>query len=58
MGELVPLADYLAAREAQRLYTCPQCPYRQGCEDAGERLWCDPEPDLNLRLVPPPDIIA
>lgn len=63
MGDLVPLADFQAARDAiaeHLRHTCRSCPFRKGCEDAGEGLWCDddPEPDVPLRLTTPPDIVA
>lgn len=60
MGDLIPLAEYRATRDAIRFQTCPDCPHRAGCEAARDGLWCvdQPEPNLRLRSLGPPDIIA
>lgn len=42
---------------------CEGCPVRGACREVRECQWGetfddDPEPDITLRLVPPPDIVA
>lgn len=40
--------------------TCRSCPIRGACREVRECQWPapDPEPDITLRLVEPPDIVA
>lgn len=55
-GPLTPCA-------VQPVTTCDDCPARTSCRVAGSCQWGtgaapDVAPDVNLRLVEPPDIIA
>lgn len=66
MGDLIPMADHAAARDALRIAAdtaapwCEGCPVRVACREVREchAFGDDPEPDIVLHLVEPPDIIA
>lgn len=46
-------------RAGRAIETCDDCPTRSSCRAAGHCQWGDDvAPDLGLRLVEPPDIIA
>lgn len=68
MGDLVPLADYVgdpdsgtpwfrAAPDTDGWAPCAGCLIRGACREVRE---CQdvPPPELHLRPVPPPDIVA
>ncbi|MFJ8719761.1 hypothetical protein ACIRD9_42620 [Streptomyces violaceus] len=72
MGDIIPLADYARGdrvigapespwlRPAPDWDPCDPCPVRGACREVRE-CYDDARaqpPDITLRLVPPPDIIA
>lgn len=75
MGDLIPMRDHAAARdaiaqeadspwfrtdgEAPDWDSCKGCPIRGACREVRECQWpAPPEPDITLRIVDPPDIVA
>lgn len=74
MGRLIPMADYVGDPDAGGPWfrpgpepgdwdPCGGCPIRGACREVRECQWGDgfdrdPEPDIRLRLVEPPDIVA
>lgn len=68
MGKLIPLAEYLTVRDTPSPWfgpfrACADCPSRTECREArycqwGEDTYEPPAPELRLRVVDPPDIVA
>ncbi len=61
MGDLVPLRESPWLRPAPDWNdTCDGCPIRSACRAERDCQWPAPAPvpDVTLRLVEPPDIVA
>lgn len=69
MGKLIPIADYVGDPDGDNSAwfrpaeppdwdPCTGCPIRGACREARECYDDDQVPDVAVRLVEPPDLIA
>lgn len=63
-SNVIPLADFARGTRVlgappRPFRHCGDCPHKRGCQEADDCMWGDEAaPDLRLRPVPIPDIIA